>query len=500
MLCGLAIKEPFLSHRYTRLVALVLLIGVVVGWFAAVVLLTAVMIFRYGQRGGLRRFSRVWPEVAPIQRHATYLRDLAMGGAAAKEQRIFGLTSWLADRYETVSRRWLVTVWRRRRRIFFLPYLGYTAVGLAAALGVFLLLARRGSIGELSLAELVLGIQATVAAVLLGDHYAEADVQTEFGMVAIGGLQRFERLTAAADQPAPPAKPVPPARTVPPGRPGPGPPPYRVRFDRVSFRYPAGQRPVLDGLDLALAPGRCTAVVGVNGAGKTTLVKLLTGLVEPTGGRIALNGSDLRTIDSQQWRRQISVIFQDFIRYELSVADNIALGAPHVARDEAVLRRAAAGAGILEVIDGLPLGLQTPLARCYPDGVELSGGQWQRIAIARSLYALAAGAQILVFDELTAALDVRAETQFIDHFARVTRDVTRLLISHRFASVRHADQIVVISAGRVAEQGTHDALMAADGHYARLFRLQAERFGADLPGPPGSVAATADSGLAREAR
>ena len=179
--------------------------------------------------------------------------------------------------------------------------------------------------------------------------------------------------------------------------------------------------------------------------------------------------------------------FQDFVRYELSAADNIALGAVHVPRDEAAVRDAADRAGILAALDPLALGLATPLSRAYTDGTDLSGGQWQRVAIARSLYALAAGARVLVLDEPTAALDVRAEAAFFDRFVELTHGVTTVLISHRFSSVRRADHIVVIDAGRVVEQGSHDELMRSDGHYARLFRLQAERFaaGLDADGHPG---------------
>ena len=253
-----------------------------------------------------------------------------------------------------------------------------------------------------------------------------------------------------------------------------------IRFEDVRFAYPGSSRPVLDGLDLELPAGLCTAIVGVNGAGKTTLVKLLTRLHEPTSGRLTVDGTDLADLDVAAWRRQVSVVFQDFVRYELSAADNIAVGAVHARRDAAVLRGAAEKAGIAEAVDALPGGFDTTLSRAYEGGADLSGGQWQRIAIARSLYALEAGARLLVLDEPTSALDVRAEAEFFDHFVELTRGVTSVLISHRFSSVRRADRIVVIDAGRVVEQGTHDELVAADGHYARLFRLQAERFAAWL--------------------
>ncbi len=174
------------------------------------------------------------------------------------------------------------------------------------------------------------------------------------------------------------------------------------------------------------------------------------------------------------------MIFQDFIKYEFTAADNIAMGAIHAARNDAEIEDAARRAGILDAFDHHPLGLDTPLARAYKDGIDLSGGQWQRIAIARSLYALRQGAKILVLDEPTSALDVRAEVAFFDRFVELTQGVTSLLISHRFSSVRRADHIVVLEAGKVSEQGSHERLMAAGGHYARLFSLQAERFAKGL--------------------
>ena len=252
-----------------------------------------------------------------------------------------------------------------------------------------------------------------------------------------------------------------------------------VRFEGVGFAYPGTRALVLDGLELELPAGRSTAVVGVNGAGKTTLVKLLTRLYEPTAGRITVDGADVADLDPEQWRRRIGVIFQDFVRFELSASDNIAVGAPHLVDPDGV-RAAAERAGVLDVVEALPLGLESPLSRAYDGGADLSGGQWQRVAIARALYAVHAGARVLVLDEPTSALDVRAEVEFFDRFVELTRGVTSLLISHRFSSVRRADGIVVVDRGRVVEQGSHDELMDAGGHYARLFRLQAERFAAGL--------------------
>ena len=286
-------------------------------------------------------------------------------------------------------------------------------------------------------------------------------------MLAYDGVEGFERGVAAFHE-----------KTIQlePRRESRGLPEREIRFEGVDFHYPGSERPVLDHLNLALPAGRCTAIVGLNGAGKTTLVKLLARLYEPTGGRILVDDIDVRSFGVDDWRSQIGVIFQDFNRYELTAAENIGFGAVELIGNRDRIRTAARRAGILTTLERLPRGLDTPLARQYKDGAELSGGQWQRVAIARALFALENGASILVLDEPTAALDVRAEAAFFEKFVDVTRGATAVLISHRFSSVRHADNIVVLDGGRVIEQGSHDELLAANGRYAELFRLQAERF------------------------
>jgi len=490
-----------LVARYTQLLGLVAVVGAVLTWWAGLALFASVMIFRYGQQGGHRKYSRTWAKVMPQIRESDYLRGLGTGASAAKEVRVFGLVDWVGRRYERAARSWLAEIWAARRRVYLYPYLGYTALGWTVSAAVLAVLGHRAATGHLHLTALALGVQATLTAVQLGSHFPEADLHTVMGMQSIRSLRRFDTLAEAST--TPPSSPLPSTtrtdgtsstvpgtsaagRSIPATSAGalpvdPQAPRTAVRFVDLSFRYPGRERSVLDGLTLELPAGTCTAVVGVNGAGKTTLVKLLTRLYEPTGGRIELDGVPIADLDLDQWRRQVSVIFQDFVRYELSAADNIALGAVHAPRDPDVLTEAAGAAGILDTLSALPLGLDTPLARTRTGGTELSGGQWQRIAIARSLYALRSGARLLVLDEPTSALDVRAEAAFFDEFVSLTRGVTSLLISHRFSSVRRADRIVVIEGGRVIEQGDHDDLMAADGRYAELFRLQAQRFAEGLP-------------------
>ena len=456
-----------LIARYVQLVACCLLVGLVFSWPAGLALLATTMVFRRGNRGGLRIYAGLWSRRVGFWREARYYRATAIGAAAAKEIRVFGLAGWFSDRYRAIQMKTLELVWAERRRIYFAPYLVYTAIGLVVAGITLAAMGRSAASAAISLTQLTLGLQAALAAIRLGENYAESDNATQFGMRAYEGVQDFERGVAKFDDRSIALEPL---------REAAGLPARDIRFQGVDFHYPGSDRAILDGLELTLPAGRCTAIVGLNGAGKTTLVKLLARLYEPTSGRILADGIDIRSFGVDDWRRRIAIIFQDFNRYELSAAENIGVGAVELRDNRDRVRAAARKAGILATLDRLPGGLDTPLARQYEGGSELSGGQWQRVAIARALFALENGASILVMDEPTAALDVRAEAAFFEKFVDVTRGATALLISHRFSSVRHADHIVVLAGGRVIEQGSHDALLAAEGRYAELFRLQAQRF------------------------
>ncbi|WP_194823226.1 ABC transporter ATP-binding protein [Micromonospora sp. S-DT3-3-22] len=471
-----------LLARYGQLLGYAVIVGAAFAWAAGVGLLVAVLAFRHGQRGGLRRYAAIYGAVVARVRRLTYFRGVAMGQPAAKEIRVFGLLPWLREQYRQAYLDWMRPVWAQRRRVYLRPYFLYTAVGLTVLVAVLAALGLAGGQGQVGLTRLALVIQAVLAAVQLGEFYPEADVQTQFGMNAYRAVGEFRAgmrdRTSTDDAPADDA-PAPTAAAQPAPAPA-----ADIRFEAVSFRYPHRATPVFTDLELTLPAGACTAIVGLNGAGKTTLVKLLSRLALPDAGRITVGGRPIDTLPTARWRRDLAVIFQDYLRYATSAADNIALGAIRHADDRDGIRAAAEAAGILATLDALPRGLDTPLSGQLRDGVDLSGGQWQRVAIARALFAIRHGASVLVLDEPTASLDVRAEARFFDEIIAATPGVTTILISHRFATVRRADHIVVLAEGRVVEQGSHAELLALGGRYARLFTLQAERFAtpaADTP-------------------
>jgi ATP-binding cassette subfamily B protein len=251
---------------------------------------------------------------------------------------------------------------------------------------------------------------------------------------------------------------------------------HTIRFENVGYTYPTGDTPVLDGLDLELKAGESLAIVGVNGAGKTTLVTLLARLRDPTAGKITVDGTDLRDLDARSWQRGVAVVYQDFTRYPLSARENVGLRDLGADIEPAVLDEAAERAGALDVVKQLPHGWDTICAPGYAGGADMSGGQWQRIALARAIYAVERGARVLVLDEPTAQLDIRAEAAFYSRFLEITRGLTTVVISHRFGTVRRADRIAVLDGGRITELGTHESLVATGGTYAELFELQAARF------------------------
>jgi ATP-binding cassette, subfamily B, bacterial len=406
----------------------------------------------------LLRESSVWrdratAEVRSAQRDADYSYRLAVDPPAAKELRLFGLADWTVQRF-AVQRRRLHELQYRATRLRERPLAWSVALVVAANLVVGWALAADAASGRLDLDQVVVFAQLAVAT----------------GMIAFGGLNWA--LDGAAAPVAASLRVVPAmaaAGALASGdRPAEALPAAGIRFRGVGFAYPGGQA-VLDGFDLRIPAGSSLAIVGRNGAGKTTLAKLLCRLYDPQAGAVEVDGVDLRELDLEGWRARVTAVFQDFIRFELPLRDNVA---PAGADDDSV-RAALAAAGV----DGLA-GLDTVLARGYVGGTELSGGQWQRVALARALCAVRLGAGVVLLDEPTAQLDVRGEAEIFDRILAATRHCTTILISHRFSTVRHADRICVLEGGRVVELGSHDQLMALGGRYRTMFDLQASRFGA----------------------
>jgi len=247
-----------------------------------------------------------------------------------------------------------------------------------------------------------------------------------------------------------------------------------VRFEHVSFTYPGAAQPTLIDIDLHLPPGSSLALVGENGSGKTTLIKLLTRLYSPDSGRILLDGLPLPQWQDEALKARIGVIFQDFTRYQMLVGENVGAGDERYFEDEPRWRAAAAKGRAAEFIEQLPGGYQTQLGKWFRDGQELSGGQWQKVALARAF--MRTQADILVLDEPTASMDARAEAEIFEHFRTLAHERITILISHRFSTVRMADQIAVLDQGRIVENGSHEELMASGGRYAQLFALQARGY------------------------
>jgi len=397
-------------------------------------------------------------------RRVTYTVDLAITPPAAKELRVFGLLQWLVDRADRYWTAAIAAPFEVRRRLRRSANVELAMLGAVYVI-TFVAVARSAVLEGLSLGVVAAILQAEFTAAELISPGTD-DFATPAGLAGLDAIAKVQARAARLDVDRG-------------GEPAGDRPRSDIAFERVSFVYPGTERAVLDELDLVINAGESLAIVGLNGAGKTTLVKLLAGLYEPTSGVIRVDGTDLRDLDARSWRRRIGVIFQDFARYDLPLRDNVAPGLPRDAIDDAAVERALAVAGASEIARDLPSALDTVLSRQYEGGADLSGGQWQRVALARALYTVETGASVLVLDEPTANLDVRAEAQLFDAFLEWTTGRTTILISHRFSTVRRASRIVVIDHGRIVEDGTHDDLVARGGPYAEMFLAQAKQFSPD---------------------
>jgi len=478
------VNETFqLIQNSLTLIGYVLLLVRFSGWAVLGLVLAAVPATLVEMRFSTVAFRlRNWR--SPDSRRLTYLEYVLANDNHAKEVKLFGLGPMLLGRYRTLAE----TFYKEDRtlagrRAFWAYLLSLLATG--AFYGCYAVMAIQAARGRLSLGDMTLYIVA----------FRQGQQAFQSILAAIGGMYednlymsnlfKYLAIPTATTKQLPPA-PADELRTAresarggPDGlAPAGGPAPLQddegIRFEAVGFQYPGQTTWALRNLNVFIPKGQSLAIVGHNGAGKTTFIKLLTRLYEPTEGRILLDGRDLRTWDGDALRSRIGVIFQDFNEYQLKVRENVGVGSVDFLEDELRTRRAVEHGGATELVAGMKQGLDTPLGRWFQDGMELSGGQWQKIALARAF--MREEADILVLDEPTAALDAEAEQAVFERFRRLARGRTTILISHRFPTVRMADRIIVIEHGEIIEEGTHDQLVAAGARYARLFALQAQGY------------------------
>jgi len=441
-------------------------------WWAPIVLAGAWLATHW-----LLRESAVWrdrntAEVRAAQRDADYAYRLAVDPPASKELRLFGLGDWTLDRF--VARRTLLhRLQYEATRLREKPVVWSVLLLVSANVVVFWALANAVIAGAIPLGRAVAFVQAAIGTSMIafgGLNWALDGAAAPVAAVRrLGGaMRKIGDLTSGNRT----------ARDV---------PARDIRFRDVTFAYPGGT-PILEHFDLTIPAGSSLAIVGRNGAGKTTIAKLLCRLYDPQSGAIEIDGADVRDFDLRSWRSQLTAVFQDFIRFERPLRENVSPGrgtggSVEGATDD-VVRAALGAAGAASLAD-----LDTILARGYDGGTDLSGGQWQRVALARALCAVRQGARVVLLDEPTAQLDVRGEAEIFDRILRgigpsgpdpsAARPRTTILISHRFSTVRHADRICVLEHGRVVELGSHDELMKLGGRYKTMFDLQASRFTAE---------------------
>lgn len=453
------------SRRISGVGAAVLLFGL--AWWAPFVLAAGWLAVGWGSSRWMERgFGAAERAGGGGLRRADYFRALAVRGRAAKEIRIFGLSGWVVAEYTSTWLRAMRTVWSVRRAMARDLALAVAALLLSHAV-VFAFLASEAAADAVTLGNLVIFGMAVLGTADLGFL---GDVQWRAARASsmAGQLQALARQASDAsslEHRPPSIHPVKPHEGALP-----------VSLKGVGFGYDADGKNVLQGLDLEIPAGQSIAIVGENGAGKSTLLKLLCGLYAASEGVVRLDDEDVRALAPDLLQTRVGIIFQDFVHYELPLRENIAFGALPLLGDDSALIGALSDAGGDSLLTGLSGGLQTVLAQGYDGGTDLSGGQWQHVALARALAAIRGGAGLLILDEPTSALDVRAEAEIFDRFLAVTRDITTVLVSHRLSGVRRADRIVLLEGGRIVEDGSHDELMAANGRYAHMFHLQADRF------------------------
>jgi ATP-binding cassette, subfamily B, bacterial len=453
----LVLKTFGLAQSFVSLISYAVLLLQFSGWAVALLVAAGLPAFLVEAKFSGDAF-RLFRWRAPETRRQTYVETVLANDSYAKEVQIFGLGPMLLERYRKIFE----SLYRDDRNLTLRRGAWGYALGLLSTLAFYsaygwiavAAVASRISLGEMTM-------------YLLLFKQGQAAVAT--ALSAIGGMYEdnlyLSNLYEYLEQPTEPLR----AGVTQGAVPGDG-----VRFERVTFRYPDAPRPALEDVSIHLRPGRALALVGENGSGKTTLIKLLARLYSPTSGRVTLDGTDLEEWDEPALRRRIAVAFQDFARYQLLAGENIGIGQVDSLLEEDQWRRAAEKGLSASFLEVLPSGYHTQLGRWFQNGQELSGGQWQKVALSRAF--MRSGADIFVLDEPTAAMDAEAESQVFEHVRALTSDKMVILISHRFSTVRMADDIVVLHEGRVAEEGSHAELVALGGRYARLFDLQARGY------------------------